>query len=174
MYEVLYKKVGNGALNKYYQFAYPAAYACHLYQPTVNRGEVDEQLKQGRWYLPSAGELIRLYHHYNISRNNPMTTTNTATNSNTPNKDYADYDKEQGFEGVDAWNPIFAKMYERIAEAGGNQGIFANLSASGHWSSSENGASVAWGVGFYSSGVNSSSKYNSTSVRPVAAYIFSL
>lgn len=174
MYDVLYKQAGGGTKAKYYQFAYPAAYACHLYQPTVNRGEVDEQLKQGRWYLPSAGELIRLYHHYNISRNNPMTTTNTATNSNTPNKDYADYDKEQGFEGVDAWNPIFAKMYERIAEAGGNQGIFANLSASGHWSSSESNALLAWYVYFNSSYVNSNGKYNSFSVRPVAAYIFSL
>ncbi len=174
MYNILYNTVGDGTKNKYYQFAYPAAYACYLYEPKASYGEVDEQYKRGEWFLPSAGELARLYHHFNISRQNPMTTTNTADNTRTPSADYANYDIEQGKEGIDAWNPIFAKLYQRIAAAGGSASAFVNISASIHWSSLEYNSSIAWYVGFNNSYIYYVSKYASYSVRPVVAYIFKL
>ena len=55
----------NGA-NKYAQYYYPAASYCHAYEPTdLREGEVlDPKFKAGKWYLPSSGELARLYWYH--------------------------------------------------------------------------------------------------------------
>lgn len=174
MYEVLYKRVGDGAKNKYYQFAYPAAYACFLYEPKANFGEVAEQYKRGQWFLPSAGELTRLYHHYNISRYKPITTTDANNSGYVPNSDYASYDVEQGREGIDAWNPIFAKMYKRIKDAGGSALAFTNIETSALWSSSEANSQGAHTVYFAGSHIAFTYKHVEVLVRPVVTYIFKL
>lgn len=176
MYDILLNGIGDGVSTKFYQFAYPAAYACKLYQPQPNRSSVvDEQFAKGNWYLPALGELVRLYHHFNISRQNPMTTVNTSDNTNTPNKDYYNYDVLNGKEGVDAWNPIFAKVLKRLDTAGvPAQGVFANLTASNHRCSSENSATYSWYVYFTTSGVHGYGKYYRIRVRAVTAYVFNL
>ena len=52
--------------NKYAQYYYPAASYCHAYEPTSLRdGEVlSDKFKAHNWYLPSPGELARLYWYH--------------------------------------------------------------------------------------------------------------
>ena len=53
----------NGNTAKYQQYYYPAASYCYAYEPTVLRaGEVlADKFKKHNWYLPSSGELCRMY-----------------------------------------------------------------------------------------------------------------
>lgn len=52
----------NDGLAKYRQFYYPAASECNAYEPGVRDGEaLADCFKQGKWFLPSEGELSRLY-----------------------------------------------------------------------------------------------------------------
>ena len=52
----------NGNNNSYKQYYYPAASFCHSYEPVFQEGEmVSDSFKAGNWYLPSSGELARLY-----------------------------------------------------------------------------------------------------------------
>ncbi len=45
-------------------FYYPAASKCYAYQPTVKAGEeLANKFKYHNWYLPSVGELMRMYWH---------------------------------------------------------------------------------------------------------------
>lgn len=54
----------NGNLSKYQQFYYPAVSKCYAYQPAVAANEVlADKFKVHNWYLPSIGELCRLYWH---------------------------------------------------------------------------------------------------------------
>lgn len=55
--------VTNYGASKYRQYYYPAASLCNAYEPTVTRdGEVlSDKFKAGNWYLPSSGELARMY-----------------------------------------------------------------------------------------------------------------
>lgn len=58
---------------KYKQFYYPAASECYAYQPTVKDNEVLlDRFKAHHWWLPSKGELGRMYyyhtHGYNITK----------------------------------------------------------------------------------------------------------
>ena len=54
----------NGNQSKYQQFYYPAISKCYAYQPSVKVGEVlADKFKAHNWYLPTAGELGRLYWH---------------------------------------------------------------------------------------------------------------
>lgn len=52
--------------NKYAQYYYPAASYCHAYEPTTLReGEVlNPKFKAHNWYLPSQGELMRMYWYH--------------------------------------------------------------------------------------------------------------
>jgi hypothetical protein len=135
---------------------------------------LNEQYQRGNWYLPACGELMRIYHHFNISRVSPMTTQNTDQNNNTPSASCADYGQDT-HPGIDAWNPVFAKALQRLNAVDAPSGVFANMSASGHWSSTEGGASVAWGVGFGNSNVGGGyGKFTRLQVRPVVAFIFTL
>lgn len=175
MYSVLYKQLGANDANKdkYYQFAYPAAYACSLYEPAYVKRALNEQYRRGNWYLPACGELMRIYHHFNISRVSPMTTQNTDQNNNTPSASCADYGQDT-HPGMDAWNPVFAKALQRLNAVDAPSGVFANMSASYPWSSTEGSASNAWNVGFGNSYVGNNSKFGRYQVRPVVAFIFTL
>lgn len=161
---------------KYYQFAYPAAYACKLYEPTHRTGAtIDPQYAKGMWYLPAFGELVRMFHHFNISRDNPRDTTHTGDNSAVPNKSHYNYDVTEGQTGVDAWNPIFAKTLKRLDDAGAlSDNVFRNLTASFYRSSTEGSAIYAWNVNFSSGNVGYNSKYNRHRVRAVTAYLFNI
>jgi hypothetical protein len=52
--------------SKYRQYYYPAASYCHAYEPTTLReGEVlNPKFKAHNWYLPSQGELARMYWYH--------------------------------------------------------------------------------------------------------------
>lgn len=54
----------NGNTSKYQQFYYPAVSKCYAYQPAIKTGEtLADKFKVHNWYLPSIGELCRLYWH---------------------------------------------------------------------------------------------------------------
>jgi hypothetical protein len=60
--ELISKVVADNGNSAYQQYYYPAASRCYAYQPTVKSGEVlAEQFKAHNWYLPSEGELCRIY-----------------------------------------------------------------------------------------------------------------
>lgn len=176
----LYTRLGNSTSAKYAQFAFPAAYACHVYEPSVRTGaELAAEYQRGKWYLPSMGELVRLFHHWNISRANPRTTSATGDNSAVPDRAYYNYDVVEGHEGVDAWNPVFAKALKRlydagVRDAGATGSVFVNLTASNHRSSTEHSARGAWYLNFSTGGCWYGSKYSRHRVRSVTAYLFNL
>ena len=160
---------------KYYQFAYPAAYACHLYEPSHRTGAaIDAQYAKGKWYLPALGELLRLFHHFNISRSNPRTSIATGDNTAVPDKAYANYDETEGKAGIDAWNPVFARALKRLNDGGAAPSVFVNLTASGHRSSTELNATNAWGVNFSAGNLWYNGKYYRNRFRAVTAYLFNL
>lgn len=160
---------------KYYQFAYPAAYACHLYEPSHRTGAaIDAQYAKGKWYLPALGELLRLFHHFNISRSNPRTSIATGDNTAVPDKAYANYDETEGKAGIDAWNPVFARALKRLNDGGAAPSVFVNLTASGHRSSTEYNATYAWNVYFSTGVLWNNYKYYRYRIRAVTAYLFNL
>ncbi len=120
----------------------PALYS-HLFEPTAE--ELDDQYKQGNWYLPAMGELMLLMYY--------------ASQGLTAD----DFTGDNG----DA-TAIFARAAFRAAVL---QIItFAN---SYFWSSCENsGGSSAWGAS--RSGSNTCNKNVGCYVRPVAAFKFEL
>ena len=160
---------------KYYQFAYPAAYACHLYEPSHRTGAaIDAQYAKGKWYLPALGELLRLFHHFNISRSNPRTSIATGDNTAVPDKAYANYDETEGKAGIDAWNPVFARALKRLNDGGAAPSVFVNLTASSHRSSTESNATNAWDVNFSTGILWANGKYYRNRIRAVTAYLFNL
>jgi hypothetical protein len=176
----LYTRLGNSTSAKYAQFAFPAAYACHVYEPSIRTGaELAAEYQRGKWYLPSMGELVRLFHHWNISRANPRTTSATGDNSAVPDRAYYNYDVVEGHEGVDAWNPVFAKALKRlydagVRDAGATGSVFVNLTASGHRSSTESLVRSAWSLNFSAGNCWNFSKCIRNRVRAVTAYLFNI
>ena len=52
----------NAIAPKYRQFYYPAASLCNAYEPGVKATEeLAPQFRQGKWFLPAAGDLCRMY-----------------------------------------------------------------------------------------------------------------
>lgn len=55
----------NGNNDQYSSYYYPAASQCNCYEPVVKQGEIlAERFKAGNWFLPSGGELARLYWYH--------------------------------------------------------------------------------------------------------------
>lgn len=55
----------NGSQSKYQQFYFPSASLCHEYEPEIKPGEkIADSLKKGHWFLPSLGELARIYWYF--------------------------------------------------------------------------------------------------------------
>lgn len=54
----------NDNASKYQQYYYPAASKCYAYQPSVKSDELLlDKFKAHNWYLPTVGELARMYWH---------------------------------------------------------------------------------------------------------------
>ena len=162
--EELYKAMkelaaSNSGAKKYWQFYYPAAYMCRLYEPKAEA--VHEQYRSGNWYLPANGELARIYNFHNCSRGFKINTTPTA--------DYADEHPSS-----EARMPLFANMLKRVRDINVGANPFALHSASWYWSSTENSRYYSWYVGFSSGGTGNSGKCNGTRARAVAAFTFKL
>ena len=135
--------------NRYSEFYYPAAWSCYLYEPTAENVVLADCYKSSTWYLPSCGELARIYNFYRQGM--------TA--------DRANFDAMS-----EAVTPIIANA---ASKAGG---AVMNAYDSYYWTSNENDAPFSWysdskGV-FY--GANFLSKGYTSAVRPCSAFIFLL
>jgi hypothetical protein len=139
----LYKANSNSS--RFYQYFYPAAYVCHVYQPDAD--DLNSQYVKGNWYLPTEGELARIYNFYRLG------TTSDKANDNALNE---------------ARTPIFANAAKR---AGVTVISFTN---SWYWSSSEISSNYAWIFYFSNGQVYGNDKSYSYCVRAVTAFTFNL
>jgi len=151
---------------RYRQLYYPAAFACHVYQPSVD-GQLNEQYARTKWMLPSEGLLCRIYAFFYNSCGR-VTYANggrcVASNAN-ENPD------------SEALLPLFANLLKRIDDAGVTTTPFTIPSNSNYWSVTEYSSINAWGVSFNDGGVSTysiSGKSNCNVVRPVAAFTYNL
>ena len=130
-------------------YVFPAAYACHVYQPTVSKGTLCDAYKAGQWYLPTVGELARLCSYYMIGANSSYTS----------------------YQGTsDASRPIFVQ-----ANAKANSANKISWTTDWRWSANQNGANNAWYVGFSNGTVSSNiNRVLTYRVRAVAAFDFVL
>lgn len=131
---------------RYEEFYYPAAYGCHLYEPSV-KGVLADHYKAGNWYEPACGELGRLYNFKRLG----LAITNANENPLS-----------------EAVTPIFANANKR---AGGTVFSFVDY---WYWSTSEFSANRSWIVGFNDGNVYYSYKCSDSCVRPCTAFIFTL
>lgn len=131
---------------RYEEFYYPAAYGCHLYEPSV-KGALADRYKSGKWYCPACGELGRLYNFKRLG---------LAVNNANDNP------------ASEAVTPIFANANKK---AGGT--IFSFVS-NWYWSVSEISADLSWIVNFYDGYVHNYGKCLSNYVRPCTAFTFHL
>ena len=131
---------------RYEEFYYPAAYGCHLYEPSV-KGTLSEQYKAENWYMPACGELGRLYNFKRLGLSIDKANENAISEATTP---------------------IFANANKR---AGGTVFSFGN-----NWycSTSEINAAASWSVGFNDGYVYYISKCHGYCVRPCTAFTFTL
>lgn len=131
---------------RYEEFYYPAAYGCHLYEPSV-KGVLADHYKAGNWYAPACGELGRIYNFKRLG----LAVTNANENPLS-----------------EAVTPIFANANKR---AGGTVFSFVN-----NWyrSASEVNAYGSWYVNFDDGYVDNGIKYYGYYVRPCTAFIFTL
>ena len=153
-----------GASNaaRFRQLFYPAAYECHLYEPTVGDGEtLNSQYAKTKWNGPAEGILVLIYKMYHASRN--------KTNNSSPSATYANEDNTV----ADADYPLMANVIKRYTDAGMNTAVLKLGSNSNCWSVTEFNSSNAWSVGFgngnVSTGLNKTPTYV---VRPVAAFTY--
>lgn len=118
-------------------YYYQAASICNFYEPTVREGEtIADAYKQGNWYLPSEGELSRLYWYHR--------------------KGYAVLETEPEFEHS---IPIFAEPRHMLD--GDGMTVFPEITSDWHWSSTECSYISSWGINF-SNGYASSNSRNIT------------
>lgn len=104
MMETLQKANGNLAIFK--QFAFPAAYSCYLYEPTLKEGEtLDPQFARNNWYLPAQGELMRQYSFYAVSRTGGMGTDQSTGQNTQPNRSVIDKMIQEAHDAAES-NPI--------------------------------------------------------------------
>ena len=158
---------GDTKSTRWRQLFYPAIYACHLYEPTVEEGEdIDEQFECGHWMLPATGLLARIYNFFYNSCNKV-----TLSAGGSCKAEYANENPES-----EAQLPLFANILARIALVQSAGSPFAMPTNSNYWSVTEYGSNGAWGVNFGNGSVTyyGGYKYNGHSVRPVAAFTFNL
>ena len=141
---------------------YPAAYGCYLYEPSISgTATLNEQYKKGNWYLPSEGELARVYNFFGNSRG---WKNNTAASI-----DYANEQPES-----EATTPIFANLMKRAKDKSAACPVTMMSPSAFCWASAENSRGGAWLVhsgGGYAYGV---SKCGSFTVRAAVAFTFNL
>lgn len=158
------KKTDEGATypDTWKQLYYPAAYGCHLYEPAVSgTATLNEQYKKGNWYLPSEGELARVYNFFGNSRG---WQNNTAASI-----DYANERPES-----EATTPIFANLLKRAKDKSAVCPVAMMSRSAYYWASAEINRNNAWFVYSYDSSTGGAGKYFSFTVRAAVAFTFSL
>lgn len=131
---------------RYEEFYYPAAYGCHLYEPSV-KGVLADHYKAGNWYEPACGELGRLYNFKRLG----LAITNANENPLS-----------------EAVTPIFANANKRA------NGTVFSFKDDFYWSTSEYSDVRSWRVYFSSGYAWDELKYYGGYVRPCTAFIFTL
>ena len=130
-------------------YIWPAAYACHCYEPTVRKGTLCDAYKAGNWFLPTIGELARLCSYYMIGAN-------------------SSYTSYQG--DSEASTPIFVR-----ANAKADSANKISWTTDWRWSANQNGVNYAWNVDFSNGSVYGSNYRTYTyRVRAVVAFDFEL
>lgn len=162
--EELYKAMtdlaaSNSGANKYWQFYYPAAYLCRMYEPKADT--VHEQYRSGNWYLPANGELARIYNFHNVSRGFKINTV--------PSVDYANEHPTN-----EARLPLFANLLKRVKDVNPGANPFGLHPSTYYWSSTENSTLYSWYVYFGNGNTGAYNKYSRNRVRAVAAFTFKL
>ena len=126
-------------------YYYRAASICNFYEPSVMEGEVlADAYKQGNWYLPSEGELSRLYWYHR--------------------KGYTIPDTEPEY---DHSIPIFAKPRNLVDNNGDT--LFPQITNGWHWSSTEYYYNSSWNINFHSGNADDNNRYDANYVVPVSA-----
>lgn len=158
------KKADEGATypNTWKQVYYPAAYGCYLYEPSISgTATLNEQYKKGNWYLPSEGELARVYNFFGNSRG---WQNNTAASI-----DYANERPES-----EATTPIFANLLKRAQDKSAYCPVAMMLKSMYYWTSTEASSSNVWYVNSGNGNTDFYGKANSFVVRAAVAFTFSL
>ena len=165
--------LGNlGGGNRFRQFAYPAAFACMLYEPKKDGKPISglsEWYKQKQWYLQGSGDTFRLYVFFRNSR------ALTPSDSGTPTAEFSDEGNAlRPLEPTDARRPTYANLQKRAKDAGLSCPV-SNRAQSNRWAATEYNASDSWycnfGDGYFG---NYGRKCLSMRVRPVVAFPFVL
>jgi hypothetical protein len=154
---------GVSAPARYRQLYYPAAFACHVYQPSVE-GTLHTQYRRNKWLLPTEGLLCRIYNFFYNSCGR-VTYENggrcTVANANeTPDSE--------------ALLPLFANILKRVADAGVSTTPFNIPTNSYYLSVTEYSSFSAWVLLFFNGFVGYNTKFFSFVVRPVAAFTYNI
>ena len=158
------KKADEGATypGNWKQVYYPAAYGCYLYEPSIiGTATLNDQYKKGNWYLPSEGELARIYNFFGNSRG---WKNNTAASI-----DYANEQAES-----EATTPIFANLLKRAKDKSAACPVTMMSQNAHYWASTEYHRNDAWLVYSYDGGTFGNGKCYSFSVRAAVAFTFNL
>ena len=164
--------LGNiGGDKRWYQLAYPAAYACSLFEPSNSGKPIDglsPWFEKGKWYLHGSGDMFRLYIFFRNSR------ALTPSDTGTPTAEFSDEDNElRPHEPTDARRPFYANLQKRAKDA--NLGCpVRNPRQANRWSATEYYRYSSWGSYFGNGGIYNGNKYNGFVVRPVVAFPFIL
>ena len=145
--------------SRYRQLLFMAVRRCNVWSPAdiagalVDESKLHDSYKRGKWMLPSSGLLARVF--------NFMANSRAAYNTNgVPSADYANENV-----ALEAQLPLFANAIARGRAVPISSG-------SGYWSSTELYRNLARYVNFINGSANVNGKYNSSVVRPVAAFRF--
>lgn len=158
------KKADEGATypNTWKQVYYPAAYGCYLYEPSVGENAtLNEQYKKGNWYLPSGGELARVYNFFGNSRG--------WQNSTDASIDYANEQAES-----EATTPVFANLLKRAKDKSAVCPVAMMVLSTYCWASSECFSQSAWGVNSIDGHTYANLKSNDGIVRAAVEFIYNI
>lgn len=158
------KKADEGATypDNWKQVYYPAAYGCYLYEPSISGTDtLNDQYKKGNWYLPSEGELARVYNFFGNSKG-----WNNYTDASI---DYANEQPES-----EATTPIFANMLKRSKDKSAACPVTMMSLSANYWASTEGSRSSAWVVHSGDGDTSGRFKCYSFTVRAAVAFTFNL
>lgn len=147
--------------NRYRQFFFPAAFACHLYQPEMPDGEeLHEQYRRFNWHLPALGTLARLYNFYlnSCGRNTSASVSEIYANENAESE---------------AVTPLLANLVLRVKRI--TEVLpFAMPLKQNYLSSTERDNIQVWGIQFAYGILGVTYRYSHNNIRPFVNFRYHL